>query len=103
MFRTGPAADWLARLEAVGVPSGPINTLDAVFSDPHVAARGLRAEVRHPLNAHTPVVANPARFSATPITGYGAPPLLGQDTDAVLAGIGLGEDERAELRVKGVI
>lgn len=103
VFLTGRAADWLTRIEAVGVPAGPINTLDAVFSDPHVAARGLRVEVAHALNARTPLVANPAKFSETPVAGYRAPPLLGQDTDAVLESIGLSAADCRVLRQKGVI
>lgn len=103
IFRTGPCAKWLAALEAVGVPAGAINDLPALFADPHVAARNLTTTVNHPHNASTAILANPVKFSGTPITGYGPPPLLGQHTDAILEDIGLNRNDRTALRQKGVI
>ena len=47
--RTRTQRDWLAALEAAGVPCGPINRLDAVFADPQVVARGMRIDLPHPL------------------------------------------------------
>ena len=75
---------WLADLEAVGVPCGPINTLDQVFADPQVAARGMKFDLPHPLAGTVPQVGNPLKFSATPIAYERAPPLLGEHTAAVL-------------------
>ncbi len=75
---------WLADLEAVGVPCGPINTLDQVFADPQVAARGMKLDLPHPLAGTVPQVGNPLKFSATPIAYERAPPLLGEHTAAVL-------------------
>jgi crotonobetainyl-CoA:carnitine CoA-transferase CaiB-like acyl-CoA transferase len=70
--------DWLQTLEAVGVPCGPINTIDRVFDDPQVLARGMVAEREHPLAGTLRTVANPMRFSRTPVANAPAPPLLGQ-------------------------
>jgi len=66
--------------------------------------RGLQIELDHPTAGSVPGVANPIRFSKTPLEFERAPPLLGQDTDAVLARL-LGLDERAleELREQAVI
>jgi len=77
--------DWVAALEAAGVPCGPINRLDEVFADPQVRARGLRIEMPHPQAGRVPLVANPIRFSASPVSYRHAPPMLGQHTDEVLA------------------
>jgi formyl-CoA transferase len=96
--------DWLAALEAAGVPCGPINTLDQVFSDPQVAARGMKLDLPHPLAGTVPQVGNPLKFSATPIAYDRAPPLLGQDTAAVLRErLGLTDAALADLAARGVI
>jgi crotonobetainyl-CoA:carnitine CoA-transferase CaiB-like acyl-CoA transferase len=82
VFKT--TAQWLAALELAGVPCGPINNLAQVFADPHVQARGLRLDLPHSLGGTAPQVASPLRLSATPVEYRNAPPLLGEDTDAVL-------------------
>ncbi len=77
--------DWVGRLEAAGVPCGPINDLAQVFADPQVIARGMRMSLPHGSGADVALVANPARMSETPPTYRRAPPLLGEHTRAVLA------------------
>jgi crotonobetainyl-CoA:carnitine CoA-transferase CaiB-like acyl-CoA transferase len=97
-------ADWITRLEAVGVPCGPINTLAEVFADPQVQARGLRVGMNHPAIGTVPQVASPFRMSETPVTYDRAPPLLGEHTDEVLASIlGMGQEEIAALQAGGVV
>jgi crotonobetainyl-CoA:carnitine CoA-transferase CaiB-like acyl-CoA transferase len=78
-------AGWIAAMEAAGVPCGPINTLDKVFDDPQVRARGLRIELPHPVAGTVPLVANPIRMSASPVSYRRAPPGLGEHTGEVLA------------------
>ena len=77
-------ADWIVAMETAGVPCGPINTLDKVFDDPQVRARGLRIELPHPMAGTVPLVANPIRMSASPVSYRRAPPGLGEHTDEVL-------------------
>ena len=77
--------EWVAAMEAAGVPCGPINTLDRVFADPHVQARGTRIEMPHPLAKDVALVANPIRLSESPVQYRNAPPTLGQHTEAVLS------------------
>jgi len=84
LFRGRDTAEWLRLLGEVKVPCGPINTLDQVFADPQVVARGMRLDLPHPLAGSVPQVASPVRFSATPVEYRAAPPLLGADTGAVL-------------------
>jgi crotonobetainyl-CoA:carnitine CoA-transferase CaiB-like acyl-CoA transferase len=97
-------ADWVAAMEAADVPCGPINTLAQVFEDPQVQARGMRVEVEHASAGPIPLVANPIRFSATPVDYRHAPPTLGQDTDAVLCdSLGLDAARIATLRHNKVI
>ncbi|MEQ6917629.1 CaiB/BaiF CoA transferase family protein [Halomonas aquatica] len=94
--------DWLAELEARGIPAGPINTLTEVFDDPQVRHRGLHRELQRG-TLEVPQVANPLRFDGEPLTSDIAPPGLGQDSDAILAEMGLTPDDIARLRRQGVI
>jgi formyl-CoA transferase len=99
-----PAREWLAELERAGVPSGPINDLDQVFADPQVRHRGMQVTAPHPAAGEVTMVANPIKFSATPIAHDRAPPLLGEHTDEVLAQrLGLDAAAIASLRERGAI
>ncbi|UYF99176.1 MULTISPECIES: CaiB/BaiF CoA transferase family protein [unclassified Halomonas] len=95
--------EWLAALEAVGVPCGPINTLDRVFEDAHVKARGLRKTFAHPQAGSVDLVANPVRIDGRSATAPTAPPLLGQHTDDVLEEIGITRQQREALKRAGII
>ena len=97
-------AHWLAALENAKVPCAPVNRIDQVFADPQVQARGLRFDLPHPLSGSVPQVANPVRFSQTPIAYQQAPPLLGEHTAQVLGeALGLKSEHLAALAAAGVI
>ncbi len=96
-------ADWLAVLEAGGIPCSPVNDIDEVFADPQVRARGLRVSVDHPARDALPMVASPLRLSATPVRYRSAPPMLGQHSEEVLRESGFSPREIDELRAHGVI
>lgn len=96
---------WIENLEKRGVPCGPVNTLDKVFNDPQVQARGMVTEMAHDASP-TPVklIASPLRFSATPVSYRHAPPMLGANTDEILADeLKMTPDEILNLRHKGVV
>ena len=76
---------WLELLTASGVPVGPINDIDDIFSEPYAQERQLVRQLEHPLAGEVATVANPVRFSATPVQYRSAPPLLGQHTVEVLS------------------
>jgi crotonobetainyl-CoA:carnitine CoA-transferase CaiB-like acyl-CoA transferase len=96
--------EWIALLEAAGVPCGPINNLDEVFADPQVQARAMAIELDHPLAGSVKLVRSPMKLSGTPATSDAAPPLLGQHTDEVLAGLlGKSREEIAALRAQGIL
>jgi len=104
VLRSRPSAVWIETLEAAGVPCGPINTLDQVFDNPQIKHRGMVAAVDHPLAGPVDLVANPIRFSETPVAYDRAPPVLGADTDALLSRLlGLDDAAIADLRAKGVV
>ena len=84
IMASGKRDDWLQKLEAVGVPCGPINDIEQVFDNPQVQARGLRQEMTHPLAGRASVTASPLRFSDTPVQYRRAPPMLGEHTEEVL-------------------
>ncbi|MCW4150004.1 CoA transferase [Halomonas sp. 18H] len=98
-----PTDDWLAAFEDVGVPSGPINTLDRVFDDAHVKARGLKQTLPHPQAGQVDLVANPIRMNGKSISASKAPPYLGEHTDDVLTDIGITPEQRQALRDAGII
>lgn len=96
--------EWIALLEAQGVPCGPINELDEVFADEQVRARGMEIALPHPEAGTVKLVRSPMKLSATPATSDMAPPLLGQHTDEVLREVlGKSGDEIAALRARNVV
>ena len=102
--RKHKSSELVAALEVAGVPVAPIYDFAQAFADPQAQARGLTRRARHASGAELDLVANPMRFSATPLETYEAPPVLGQHTEEVLSGLlGLGPGELAELRRDGVI
>jgi crotonobetainyl-CoA:carnitine CoA-transferase CaiB-like acyl-CoA transferase len=97
---------WLAGLEALGVPCGPVNDIHQVFDDPQVQHRNMRISMPHSLagSGRVDLIGNPVRFSDTPVTYRRPPPVLGEHTDEVLEEmLGLDVDARARLRESGVI
>ncbi|MBB1624088.1 CaiB/BaiF CoA-transferase family protein [Achromobacter sp. UMC71] len=91
---TGARDYWLAALEGVGVPAGPINTLDQVYEDPQVLARGMKRELPHPAAGTVPMAASPLKFSGSPVQYHRPPPMLGEHTAQVLAEkLGLSAEE----------
>ena len=100
--RTGK--DWIDTLEKVGVPCGPINNMEQVFSHPQVQHRGMQMELDHPLAGTVPQVANPIKFAGQPHDYQGAPPTLGQHSEDVLREIlELSDEEIQALKLTGII
>jgi glutaryl-CoA transferase len=98
------AAAWIARLKAVGVPCGLINTVAQALDDPHTAARRMVETVEHPTIGELKMVGIPFKFSDTPATVRRPPPTLGQHTDEILAQeFSLDADAIAALRRDGVV
>jgi crotonobetainyl-CoA:carnitine CoA-transferase CaiB-like acyl-CoA transferase len=104
LFLKQPVAYWLDRLEEAGVPSGPINNFEQVFSDPHVQSRGMRVKTEHKFEPELSLIRNALTFSETPIKTYRAPPLLGEHTQEVLGGkLGYDAGKIEDLKKQGII
>ena len=104
VLRTRTVNEWVALLEPLGVPVGPINNLSQVFDHPQVKSRNMRIDLPHPLSGSVPQVASPIRMSATPPQYQSAPPMLGEHTRTVLKErLGVSDEELAGLLEKKVI
>ncbi|NRG16324.1 CoA transferase [Rhizobiales bacterium] len=101
-----PADWWIAELEKAGVPCGPINDLEQVFSDEQILHRGMRITLPHEASGSGSVdlIGNPIKMSETPVTYRAAPPRLGQDTAHVLSRfLEMSDEEIAGLKAKNII
>ena len=74
--RRFPRDELLAKLEAAGVPAGPINTVEQAFADPQVVHRGMRIETRREDGTALPGLRTPIRFSGAELALGGAAPAL---------------------------
>jgi crotonobetainyl-CoA:carnitine CoA-transferase CaiB-like acyl-CoA transferase len=96
-------AHWLAKCEAAGIPAGPIYSIPEAQADPHAQARGMVQELVHPQAGRVKTLGNPVKLSRSPAALRAAAPLLGADTDAVLAGLGYAASEIASLHARKVV
>ncbi|MFN3482475.1 MAG: CoA transferase, partial [Rhabdaerophilum calidifontis] len=80
-------AELLARLEAAGVPAGPINGIDEVFADPQVIHRGLRLDLVHgeAEGGHVPGLRTPILIDGRPQASARPAPMLGEHSQDVLS------------------
>jgi crotonobetainyl-CoA:carnitine CoA-transferase CaiB-like acyl-CoA transferase len=100
-FAERTSAEWLAALDAAEIPAGPINDIAAAFASPWTAGRTV--ELDHPRLGRTRQVLPPFDLTATPATIRTPPPLLGEQTDEILAEIGVGATEASRLRREGIV
>jgi crotonobetainyl-CoA:carnitine CoA-transferase CaiB-like acyl-CoA transferase len=97
------SADLVAAFRANRVPNAVVNTPENVHEDEQVQALGALEVFDHPEAGRTRVAHPVGDFSATPLATPERPPRLGEHTDAVLAGLGLGAAEIAKLRAAGTV
>jgi len=83
-FKQHTTAEWLARLEAAGVPAGPVLSIGEMLNDPQVRARGMVVDVEHARIGRTRALGAPIKFSDTPARVDRAAPLLGEHTREIL-------------------
>jgi len=96
-IRQRPAADWLDRLEAAGIPAGPINRISQALADVQAQHRAMVRTM-----AGVPVVGSPVRMDGERADSDLPPPALGEHTAEVLANL-VNAEELERLRASGVI
>lgn len=94
---------WVERLNAAGVPCGPVLDLEQVFRDPQVLARNMLVSLPHPEVGTFQTTGLPIKLSETPGSIERRPPLHGEHSDELLREFGLDDSEIAELRAAEVI
>ena len=102
ILETRGTADWLARLEAEGVPCAPVLSRGELIAHPHTEASGILLETEHPDAGPLRQTRPPARFETTPAEPGRGAPRLGEHSDEVLREIGYEADHIARLRADGV-
>jgi len=102
-FREKPRGYWLSRLDANSIPNAPINTIHEVFDDPQIRHMGIPKQIAHPKMGASNLVGSPINMSGTPPRFFCAAPLLGENTDEVLEGLGYTKEMIKELRDDKVI
>lgn len=96
--------EWIARLDAAGIPCGQIRTVGEVLTSPHLKARGMIVSLPHPTAGSVTLTGIPLGLKRTPGTIRTAPPLLGQHTEELLTQIaGYRPSAIARLRQAGVV
>lgn len=79
-----PRATWLSRLDAAGIPCGPINGYPEVFADPQILAREMVVDIDHPTRGRVRTLGSPIKMSRTPPRVAGRAPRLGEHTREIL-------------------
>jgi crotonobetainyl-CoA:carnitine CoA-transferase CaiB-like acyl-CoA transferase len=99
------STEWTDILNAAGVPTGPIYTIDQMFADPQVQHLAMTPEVTHDRLGTYPVVGQAVNLSAHPRPERMALPApdAGQHTDEVLRSLGYDEASIIALREQGVV
>lgn len=103
LLKKRPTAEWLERLNAAGVPCGPIYKIDEVFADPHVAQLGIAQHVTKRDGADITLVGQPVTLSRTPAGMRNAAPEAGEQTDEILAEFHYSAEEIAAFRARKLI
>jgi crotonobetainyl-CoA:carnitine CoA-transferase CaiB-like acyl-CoA transferase len=103
-FQQRTRGDWMAALDAAGVPAGAVRDLHEVLTDEQLLARRMVESVIHPVAGEIRLLGMPVKLSETPGEIRTPPPTLGEHTDCVLTkDLGLSTARVAELRQAGVI
>jgi len=98
-----PITHWVAVLNDLGIPCGPIYSIDQTFADPQVRHLGMQVPVEHPDLGEVSIVRNAVSMSRTPHQIDCAAPDRGQHTDEILAEAGFSPEDIAKLRTNGAL
>jgi crotonobetainyl-CoA:carnitine CoA-transferase CaiB-like acyl-CoA transferase len=94
-FASQPMSAWLEQFAIAGIPSAPINGVPEALNDAQTLARGMIVQLEHPSLGAVRSIANPIKFSDTPVTYRLPPPQLGEHTAQILQGLGYSSKDAA--------
>jgi crotonobetainyl-CoA:carnitine CoA-transferase CaiB-like acyl-CoA transferase len=97
MLRTRTTAEWLALFERCDIPCAPMNDLDALIDDPHLAAVGFFQTLAHPTEGNIRYTGIPSRWNGAALKITRHAPRLGEHSVAILTEAGIAADEIATL------
>ncbi len=103
VLKSRTTEEWLARLEAEGVPCAPVLTRDEVIAHPQVLASNILMQTEHPVVGRLRQTRPAARFARTPPEYRRGAPLLGEHTSEVLGELGLSRQDIDVLQKNAVI
>jgi crotonobetainyl-CoA:carnitine CoA-transferase CaiB-like acyl-CoA transferase len=103
IFATEPREKWLSRLQQHDVPCSSIQSIADVFNDPQVQALGMQISLKHPTMGKVDLSGSGVSLGDTPISYRSAPPLLGEDAEAILSELGFDQSAQQRLRQENVI
>ncbi len=101
--RTRTSGEWVDRLNAAGVPCGPIYRMDQVFADPQVEHLGIAASVDHPVLGRIRLVGQPIHLSRSAFAIRSATPEQGEHTEELLEELGYDPASIADFRQREVV
>jgi crotonobetainyl-CoA:carnitine CoA-transferase CaiB-like acyl-CoA transferase len=97
LFHQFPALTWLGKFAKADIPAAPIHTVSEAVIDEQTLARSLIVQIEHPALGTAKSIANPIRFSNTPVSYRLPPPLLGEHTRAILEDLGYTAEEAESI------
>ncbi len=103
IFKQRSANEWLARLQAAGVPAGPVLDIIQMHNDPQTLARDMVLKVPHSRLDQVKTIGHPVKFSATPGSIDRGAPVLGEHTREILAEYGYSKEEIEDLIASGTV
>jgi crotonobetainyl-CoA:carnitine CoA-transferase CaiB-like acyl-CoA transferase len=101
--RTRHTDYWLHKMEAAGLPAGPVLSITQMHADPQAQARQMIVELDHPVAGPTRTLGLPVKFSETPGGVRGPAPMLGQHSREVLAELEYSETQTAAMIRSGAV
>ncbi|MBW2941822.1 CaiB/BaiF CoA transferase family protein [Zhongshania aquimaris] len=104
IFRLDTSANWLTKLNAARIPVAPVNNFAQALSDPQIQHRNMLVELKHPAGKSTKGPGNPIKLSRSGEESFSAAPLLGQNTDEIMAELAnYSTADTANLKAAGII
>ncbi len=103
IFVTKTSAEWVEILNAVGIPCGPVYTIDQAFADPQVRHIGIATSIDHPKLGRREIVGQPIHMSRTPWEVRSVTPEVGEHTGTILTELGYDEAAIESLRARHIV